>query len=1245
MKMTTFTKVPSSAVAAQILILAGLFSGCGPAADAPEDTPPDRGIDAGVIARTDAGARATCTTSDDCGGGLPCTSGVCVAPLPTASQYRACSIDVDCPSGDHCDLGACTHDCVSDRDCSSGNTCDLRGRCATPAMANQPPPPAPPTATAPVLHVDDEQLEFATFSESKTITLRNTGDSPFDFRILANKEWLAAQPVTGTVEGGAAMKVTVSVQRTGVGTQGSVSVVSTGGTASVRVSIPAALAGLYQGEVHITSPSDLGARQLAIGMVEQPTGTLQGVVDDARSPAFGFRAALDPSSVVSGRSVTVKFVIPARKGSGANPSYPANLLRTITIAGTIGAGGGISGTFTEALDGVLSVPVILTGTVTLAPIDRAAPLLPSQTDTVDVRAPIAPSFLACDICPSGTCPANHVEAGQQFLGAAFKFYKSPLAEGTGDAYAPIRSCVQSTGNCYDPIALHCAQAHFYRAIQSGGSHDCRDLGTGDCAERGLLDTFKGLLAWNSLYGNEHLVSAYEPGQSLDMQRAELGTARSAFAAGYLGASTGGARVWGILDPFFLNWIAGLPVSTWSSPQLSLLQEGLQVGADPSTSKTVAPYGDFARLGSDIGLWIEALKNELAAQHRLNANNPQDLVLQAGRDVADAHVALALAGALQARMGTTDKLTAAVGHAADLANKAREIESGLNPAGYSDQYIAYTYTPALKDMSNNYLKLMDDFTNNWLSSADRGATDAHATTREFESSIQALTQQLVQVNADNGKRIVDLCGGSARRPSIVDCGKSDGQVFDTTQQIQSALLRLQNATSAVAAQYEQIEIEQNRAAQQASLHKVEASAILADGSRLRVLQTREMILDEVQSAARGLADAIGSGNLLKGISGGAASIVDGIVIGLKYKIDQERLEIESMAKARVEYDQAQEQLIDSAARVKTLLLEIPTLRINALLAEQDIGRLVAQLNAQLQDAKDTAASMSLMQQLSKTDPRRDPAFRQYRDEATVLSNKAFDAAQGQLFLVTRAFEYEVGMSFWRRGELFTLVSPEQLRAYKADLERAYQKFIATVGNSQEREVTLSLRDQIFRFSAPLVDNATGGTYAPEDIFHHLLADPRNRDADGNVRLTFAFPLTPDAPTFNHSFCTDKITGIRISLVGASLGATQPEVGLQQRGSAYLRSCTDTDNAGEYAVSSYNLENTIGVRRAIVQAGLNLSGPSDMSSGGPDNTEFYGRPVAAPYELIIDRNVPANANLDLTKLDDIILFIKHETRTVH
>lgn len=1192
--------------------------------------------------------RQACADDTSCGTGFHCTAGVCASQPPTASAYNACSLDVDCPVGDHCDLGACAHDCVADRDCAGGKSCDMRGRCAAPAAVNEPAPPAPPTAaTAPVLDVAGTQLDFAGFTDAKTITLRNVGDGPLDYRVLADRAWVAAAPLTGTVAGGASADITISVAQVGTGTHGTVSVVSTGGTASVHVSIPEALAGLYQGAVHITLPTDLGTRALALGLAQDGAGHLTGVVDDARSPAFGYRAALDPSSHIDGEQVWLRFAIPGRTGTGGNPSYPRDILRTVTVSGTRAAGGKITGNYSETFEGVFSTPAVLTGTVELDPVDRAAALLPAQTDTLSVTPPAAPAFLACDICPDGACPADHTQAGAQFLKAAFGFYSQQLADGTNDAYAPIRACVDNPSGCFNPIALHCAQAHFYQAIKAGGSHVCAETGSADCAQRGLLDTFKGLLAWNSVYGNEHSVRAYELARPLNEQVSELGTARAAFARGFLGDATGGARVWGLLDPFFANWASNVPPSVWANPQPSFLQEELSVTGGGKVPTTVPAYGDFDRMKRDLGLWIEATRSELEATHRLNDREPRDLALEAGNDEADVHNMLALASVLAARMNGGDRLADAVHGAARLADKVRQIGGGLNPAGYPDEYIAYTYNPALGATSNNYRELMKDFMSNWEANAQTTYMGAQNVQRDFESSYQAVMQQLVATNSDYGKRVADLCGGSASRPTTTNCGASGGQVFDTAQQLVSAYRRMENATAAIENAYAEIAIEQNRAAQQANLHNATAEMINDDGSKLEALAQRESDIEQMQGMLSGFVGVVGalaSGNYVAAFQSAANTAIGAAFAGSKLDIEKERIRIDSVSKARVEYNQAQEQLIDSAARVKTLLLQIPTLKINALLAQDDIARLAGLLASQVQQAQDAQAALVRMQQLGNLDPRRDPAYRQYRDHLTTLAVDAFDHALEQLFLVTRALEYEVGMSFGRRGDLFTLVTPADMVDYAADVEATYQRFVASVGNAQQRETTLSLRDQIFRFANALPDNATGGTYQPADVFHRLLADPRNRDADGNVRLTFSLSLAPDAFLFNNSLCTDKITGMRVSLVGSALGAIQPEVVLQQRGSAYLRSCTDTDSSGDYTITEYNLENTIGVRRAIVQAGVNLSSPSDMSSGGPIDTEFYGRPLAAPYELIIDRNAPANARLELTRLDDIVLFINHETRTV-
>ena len=507
--------------------------------------------------------RTGCSKSNECGVGFVCEGGVCAARAPTASDYHACALDLDCPLGDHCDLGACAHDCVADCDCAEDGTCDLRGRCAPRASTGVTTVPITPAEMAPVLATDETALDFTDFAETKALTVRNVGLAPLEFRILGDKPWLTAAPLTGTLAPGASTIVTVSVQSIGTGSRGTLSVVSTGGVASAAVTVPDRVVGLYQGEVVITAPADMGRRALALRIAQDSAGRLQGVVDDARSPAFGYRAALEATSAVSGQHVTLAFTIPGEVGLAGNSSQPTKVARALTLDGVIGPGGRLTGRYIEAIRGAMASPVVLTGTFELLPVDRGAPLLPVQEKPPATTVPAAPAFLTCDACPSGKCPASHAAAGADFLRAAFKFFGTALADGTNDAYAPIRACIDDPRGCYNPIALHCAQAHFYRAVQEKDPTTCPETGQAACAQRGLLDSFKGLLVWNGLVGNEHLVRAYALGRTLDEQLTELGAARDAFQRGFTGDSAGGAQVYGMLDPFFLGWMASLPASTWS----------------------------------------------------------------------------------------------------------------------------------------------------------------------------------------------------------------------------------------------------------------------------------------------------------------------------------------------------------------------------------------------------------------------------------------------------------------------------------------------------------------------------------------------------------------------------------------------------------------------------------------------------------------------------------------------------------
>ena len=272
------------------------------------------------------------------------------------------------------------------------------------------------------------------------------------------------------------------------------------------------------------------------------------------------------------------------------------------------AGGKIAGSYAETFEGVFSTPAVLTGTVELIPVDRGGAAVAGADRRTLRRAGAGSDLPGLRHLPGRRLPGRSHPGGARVPSRRRSSSTARRSRTAAtDAYAPIRACVDDPSGCFDPIALHCAQAHFYRAIKAGGAHVCPETGSADCAQRGLLDTFKGLLIWNSVYGNEHMVRAYAARPpARPSSDSELATARAAFARGLLGDSSGGAQVRGLLDPFFAEWASRLPATVWANTQPSMLAEELTVGG-AAASKTVPAFGDFDRMKADLGLWIEALR--------------------------------------------------------------------------------------------------------------------------------------------------------------------------------------------------------------------------------------------------------------------------------------------------------------------------------------------------------------------------------------------------------------------------------------------------------------------------------------------------------------------------------------------------------------------------------------------------------------------------------------------------------------
>ena len=174
------------------------------------------------------------------------------------------------------------------------------------------------------------------------------------------------------------------------------------------------------------------------------------------------------------------------------------------------AGGKITGSYAETFEGVFSTPAVLTGTVELdSGRSRGAAVCPRRpTRSRSRRRRRRPSWPATSARTVLARPITPRRVAQ-FLKVAFKFYDA----GAGGRHhrrlradprlrRRSRRLLRPDRASLRPGALLPGDQGGRRARLPG------DRARPTARSAGLLDTFKGLLVWNSVYGNEHMVRAY-----------------------------------------------------------------------------------------------------------------------------------------------------------------------------------------------------------------------------------------------------------------------------------------------------------------------------------------------------------------------------------------------------------------------------------------------------------------------------------------------------------------------------------------------------------------------------------------------------------------------------------------------------------------------------------------------------------------------------------------------------------------
>lgn len=115
-----------------LLLLGAPFLACGSSTSSTQ-TP-----DAGAVKLGSVGD--DCASNAACASGLCDNSGFCAAPIQTVDGGK-CSVDTDCPTGDHCNVptgecfssamddGGTTNGCKTNADCAADETCSAAHIC------------------------------------------------------------------------------------------------------------------------------------------------------------------------------------------------------------------------------------------------------------------------------------------------------------------------------------------------------------------------------------------------------------------------------------------------------------------------------------------------------------------------------------------------------------------------------------------------------------------------------------------------------------------------------------------------------------------------------------------------------------------------------------------------------------------------------------------------------------------------------------------------------------------------------------------------------------------------------------------------------------------------------------------------------------------------------------------------------------------------------------------------------------
>lgn len=1156
---------------------------------------------------------------------------------PPAEGSPECELSADCPDGTFCDLGECIQECNVVDPCTGELTCIPRGRCAESEAA----PSDPPTSAEHVAAVSSDADIVHVGAEAAMVMLQFSAapsDVEVRYRIDPRVSWLRAAQPRGTFSG--ALAISLMVDRTGlsVGTHaGTVVLRTTAGDVSAPVQITQTLTGVYQGELAYETPRELGTIPVRIEVQDRGGFVdLRFLADD--SPTFPRAGTLQAATTarISGTSVSGSVVQSfAAADLGASSVFARPIGRDLQFALAPSASGGLEGTFTERWVGVFPSAVEVSGRLTLARLanvvarDFTVDLPPGLPGNPSANPPaISPECYAATApqsvfgetgapCTSTSTVSQLRVCGERVMHRATRFETAPLVVDGSE-----------TGTSgYDSLSTTCVANldDGAYAVPGTARPSCFHRGNAACAltilETAMLrgDTSAAGLAAEAvarragvamLLLNDHLVDAFEAPIRADGP----GSESTLLAAVTAGRQRAAPALRELFAPHVLEALRTTPAAIAASTDYRGLRRFAQLVARD-------------RLAADTAASVLIRTQPAARTTTREAIHAQSLDLLLGL------VALSIVEQGQAAPASPE-LGLFAQALTDLGRRSLQAGETIDPLGLPSNFVPFLFDPTRvgPGSATNFEQTLAAYRVDVMSAVADEAAAAGAL-HEYEQNEDALRRELNQIDDQVRLRLIAICGAQPAMPTEPDiegCGENGiGEIAEARGLYDEAANGIQLAQTRFDGLIARANIQRSRAARVRGIREDSLAFITSTNE---MIITREWESIGIEAAQNVLALAA-NGSLWSGFSGAALGAASAILEVLQGDLRIRQMRLRQAQDLRLREDETAIEFITAMSQVQELMVaqaELELEIVQATLRAATAGIRGATLRAEVDQLQ---AERALRSARALSGLSNDPAFRVLRSRAIERAISSRDRAVVGVYLAARAFEFETNTDLSAiETQLVPAMRAADVGRFADCLASSQTAFRTAFGTPQTFVDEVSVREDVLGIRGPITDEFTGEVISEAEQFRRLLLQPSNLGPDGTVELSFTTSLNRGNGLFSTGVCNDQIRSIQVRLIGDGLGDDQARVYLVQSGVSIQRGC----ESGRDAMTEVLREYEIVPRRVEMQAGVNVAPTS------PADTQLSGRSVAATeWRIAIPPGdvAPANADLDVTRLDDIVIRLEH------